>query len=412
MSVSGPALAPDDIVFRYTAVDRTGKQVRDVVRARDARAAARSLAAEGLTPITLTEEAIAGRSAKDRDLKFAERVAVLRQISLMIEAGVNLLEAMQTVAAGITATKGRLALEQVIAALKRGESFAAAMQTYAGGYPFYVYAMSRVGEATGELGGVLTQAAEQMAFEHKLRRDLRGAMIYPTFLMSFGLLVVMGIFIFMVPRFAIMVGDRTDKLPWISRVVFGASAFTNAHLPAVLITIGIVIVGPIVALSSPRAREGLYNFARGIPLTGPLIRWREIGAWARLLGFSLQSGVLLMEASSLARSGAPEGPFKRGLEQVERDLKSGVGVETAFGRHTELEAMDLSLLRAGAKSGQLAKMFLVIAERYEGRLRDGLKQLTTIMEPATIIFVAIMVALIAVAVMLSLVNVYSQIGQG
>src|SRR6478609_8829812 len=125
--------AADEIVFRYTAVDRTGKQVRDVVRARDARAAARSLAAEGLTPITLAEEAINGRSAKDRDLKFAERVAVLRQIALMIEAGVGLLEAMQTVAAGVTAAKGKAALEQVIAALKRGESFATAMETHAPG---------------------------------------------------------------------------------------------------------------------------------------------------------------------------------------------------------------------------------------------------------------------------------------
>ena len=188
-----------DTLFRYTAVDRTGKQVRDVVRARDARAAARSLAAEGLTPISLTEEAVAGRSTRDRDLKFSERVAVLRQIALMIGAGVGLLEALQTVAAGVSAVKGRAALEQVIAALKRGESFAAAMQAHAPGYPFYLYAMSRVGEATGELGRVLDEAAEQMAFEHKLGRDIRGALIYPTFLMGFVVLwvtlIVLGTFL-------------------------------------------------------------------------------------------------------------------------------------------------------------------------------------------------------------------------
>ena len=83
--------------------------------------------------------------------------------------------------------------------------------------------------------------------------------------------------------------------------------------------------------------------------------------------------------------------------------------DTALGRHTELEMMDLSLLRAGAKSGQLPKMFLVVADRYEVRLRDGLKQLTTIIEPVTILFVAIMVAILAVAVMLSLVSVYGTI---
>lgn len=401
--------AADETLYRYTAVDRTGKQVRDVIRARDTRAAARSLAAEGLTPITLTEEAKNGRSAQVRDLKFVERVAVLRQIALMLEAGVGLLEAMQTVAAGVAAAKGRLALEQVIAALKRGESFAAAMQAHAPGYPFYLYAMSRVGEATGELGPVLAEAAEQMAFEHKLRRDLRGAMIYPTFLMGFGIVVVLAIFIFMVPKFSIMVGDKLDTLPWISRTVFQMSAFTNAHLTAVLVTLGVMIIGPILAMTSRSVRAGVYAFARGAPLVGPLIRWREIGAWARLLGFSLNSGVLLLDAAALARSGAPEGPFQHGLEQVERELKAGVSVDAALGRHTELELMDLSLLKAGAKSGQLARMMLYVAERYDTRLRDGLKQATTIIEPVTILFVAIMIAILAIAVMLSLVSVYGTI---
>jgi len=173
--------------------------------------------------------------------------------------------------------------------------------------------------------------------------------------------------------------------------------------------LALVIGVPIIALSNARARAALYAAARAAPLVGPLIRWREVGAWARLLGFSLNSGVLLLDAASLARSGAPEGPFKRGLEQVERELKAGVAVDTALGRHTELEMMDLSLLRAGAKSGQLPKMFLVVADRYEVRLRDGLKQLTTIIEPVTILFVAIMVAILAVAVMLSLVSVYGTI---
>jgi type II secretory pathway component PulF len=399
----------EDLIFRYTAVDRSGRQVRDVVRARDARAAARSLAAEGLTPISLSEEAGVAGASKDRDLKFSERVAVLNQIALMIGAGVGLLEAMQTVAAGVAAAKGRAQLEQVIAALKRGESFAAAMQAHAPGYPFYLYAMARVGEATGELGQVLREAAEQMAFEHKLRRDFRGALTYPAFLMAFGVLVVLGIFIFMVPKFAVMVGDKFDTLPLISRIVFGMSAFTNAHLTGVLVTLGLVVAVPILSLSNKAVRHGIYAAARAAPVTGRLLKAREIGAWARLLGFSLDSGVLLLDAAALARTGAPEGPFKHGLEQVERDLKAGVAVDVSLGRHTQLELMDLSLLRAGQKSGQLAKMFLVVADRYDARLRDGLKQATAIIEPATILFVAIMVAILAVAVMLSLVSVYGTI---
>jgi type II secretory pathway component PulF len=175
------------------------------------------------------------------------------------------------------------------------------------------------------------------------------------------------------------------------------------------VTLGLVVAVPILSLSNKAVRHGIYAAARAAPVTGRLLKAREIGAWARLLGFSLDSGVLLLDAAALARTGAPEGPFKHGLEQVERDLKAGVAVDVSLGRHTQLELMDLSLLRAGQKSGQLAKMFLVVADRYDARLRDGLKQATAIIEPATILFVAIMVAILAVAVMLSLVSVYGTI---
>lgn len=406
--MSVPAL--DDITFKYTAVDRTGRQIKDVVKAKDARTAARSLAAEGLTPLSLVEEkSAAARAGKDRDLKFAERVAVLRQIALMVEAGVGLLEALQTVTGGIVAIRGRIALEKVIAALKRGEAFAAAMQAHAPGYPFYVYAMSRVGEATGRLAEVLSDAAEQMSYENKLRREFRGALTYPALLMSIGVLVVFFIFTQVVPKFSAMVGDKQASMPLISRVVFKLSAVANAHLVVILVLFGALIVAVVAAIANGRVRQWMYGAAHGMPVIGSLLKAREIAAWARLLGFSLDNGVLLLDAASLARSGAPEGPFKRGLEQFERDLKSGVDVDASLGRHTELELMDLSLLRAGQKSGKLARMFLFVADRYDGILKDRLKTLTAVIEPVTIGLVAILVGTLAIAIMLSLVSVYSTI---
>jgi general secretion pathway protein F len=405
--MSVPAL--DDISFKYTAVDRTGRQVKDVVKAKDARAAARSLAAEGLTPLSLVEEKSAAKSGKDRDLTFAERVAVLRQIALMVEAGVGLLEALQTVTGGVVAIRGRVALEKVIAALKRGEAFAAAMQAHAPGYPFYVYAMSRVGEATGQLSQVLSDAAEQMSYENRLRREFRGALTYPALLMTIGVLVVFFIFTQVVPKFSAMVGDKLGSMPLISRVVFKLSAVANAHLVVILVIIGALVATLVAAIANARVRQWIYSAAHGMPVVGALLKAREIAAWARLLGFALDNGVLLLDAAALARSGAPEGPFKRGLEQFERDLKSGVDVDASLGRHTELELMDLSLLRAGQKSGKLARMFLFVADRYDGILKDRLKTLTAVIEPMTIGLVAILVGTLAIAIMLSLVSVYSTI---
>ena len=199
MSLPGP----DELTFKYTAVDRTGKQVRDVLRARDARSAARvSCTVIGVRPsATRARAAAAVGGGKNRDLTFSEKVSVLRQLALMVEAGVSLLEALQTVTQGIVAIKGRQKMEAVITALKRGEAFGPALETHASGYPFYVYAMSRVGEATGKLPEVLAEAAEQMAFEDKLRRDFTGSLVYPAVLMFVGISVVFFLLVKVLPSF-------------------------------------------------------------------------------------------------------------------------------------------------------------------------------------------------------------------
>jgi general secretion pathway protein F len=398
--------APEDIAFRYTAVDRSGKQVRDVVHARDARAAARALAADGLTPLNLTETKIVAAGGRNRDLTSAERVAVLRQLALMVEAGVGLLEAMQTVAAGVVAARGRAKLEAAITALKRGESLGVAFETHVTGFPFYVYSMLKVGEATGKIAEVLVKASEQMAYEHKLRGEFFGSLAYPAFLVVIGVAAVFVILLRVIPTFSELVGEDRQAIPAISRFVFSASDFVNANL--FLIGLGgfalVALLG--IGLGHPALRPQLYAAARGTPGLSGIIRAREIGSWARIMAFSLSSGVALLDAAALAREAAPKGEFADNLVHFERDLKSGVDVADSLSRHTRLTAMDLSLLRAGQKSGTLAKMFGFIAEGYDTALRNGLKRLTTFVPPLTILAIALMVGLLAAAVLLSMTSVY------
>src|ERR1700761_6678126 len=108
MAVTAPS--SEELSFKYTAVDRSGKQVRDIVRARDARAAARALVAEGLTPISVQETQGLAKGGQNRERKFSETAAVVRQLALMVEAGVSLLEAIETITPGVVANKGRAKL--------------------------------------------------------------------------------------------------------------------------------------------------------------------------------------------------------------------------------------------------------------------------------------------------------------
>jgi general secretion pathway protein F len=399
----------EERLFRYGAVGRDGKQIRDVVRARDEPAALRGLMAQGLTVTDLAEVSAMTTRGADRELRPTERVLIMRQLALMLEAGVSLLEALETVTVGITARRGQAQFLAVIAALKRGEALAASLRAHAPGFPYYVYAMAEVGEAAGRVPEVLRVAGEQMAYEDRLRRDFVNALTYPALLACAGVIAVAFIFVEIVPRFSAMIGAGGGSMPALSRVVFAVGGFVNGHLILCGVLLAALIGLVLAAASQAAVRTWLYGLGRLTPVIGDLLKAREIATWARLTSFSLANGVALMEAASLSRRGVPPGPFRTGLEAFETDLRAGVAVHLSLGRHTKLTAMDLSLLRTGQKSGALAAMFGFLADNYDDRLKDQMKRFTVLAEPLAIGAISVVVGVIALSLVMALASIYDTV---
>ena len=399
----------EDRQFQYRAITREGRAVKDVVRARDEPAALRGLMASGLTVTGLSEVVLAQASLSDRAFRPGERVLLMRQLALMLQAGVPLLEALETVATGVVARRGRLQLLAVIAALKGGSTLGAALRTHAPGFPYYVYAMAEVGEAAGRIPEVLRAAADQMAYEDRLRRDFVNALTYPALLACAGVAAVGFIFIEIVPRFSALIQSNGGHMPFLSQVVFSIGDFVNAHLIAV--GLGLAALAALIGLgaSHPSGRRGLYAIGHGAPVIGGLLKAREIATWARLTAFSLSHGVSLLEASALSREALPVGAFRTGLEAFDFELRTGAAVDVSLGRHTSLTAMDLSLLRAGQRSGALATMFALLADSYDDHLKDRMKQFTALAEPAAIGVISIVVGLIALSLIMALASIYEAV---
>ena len=396
----------DQLTFQYEAAGRDGRMVKGMIGAADEALAMRRLAADGLTVVRIRPAAAPKAEGRERGLKTAERGLVLRQMALMLEAGVSLLEALDTVAQGMQARKGRRQFQAAIAALRRGESLGDALEEHAPGFPDYVYAMARVGEASGRIAEVLKEAAEQMAYEDRLQRDFANAMTYPAFLCFAGVAAVGFIFTQVVPRFGAMIGDDRENIPAMSRWVLQAGEFANANLGVVAVTAALVIAAIVLIVKNAAFRERAYTVAHGLPVVGPVIQSREIASWARLTAFALNNGVPLLSAAALSRAAVPIGPFRQGLDLLESDLKAGMTLDASLGAHTRLEAMDLSLLRAGQKSGAVGAMFGFMADNYEARLRDRMKRMTSLLEPMAIAVISIVVGFVALSLVLALSSVY------
>ncbi len=379
---------------------------RGVLTAPNEAALVRRLSAEGLTVLKVSPAAAAQGEGQNRPLKSGERVLVLRQLGLMLEAGVSLLESLDTVAQGMQSRKGKEQLLAAIAALRRGDSLGKALEEHVPGFPDYLYAMARVGEASGRVAEVLKQAAEQMAYEDRLRKDFGNAMTYPAFLLMAGLGAVAFIFTQVVPRFGAMIGDDRSRVPTVSRWVLSAGEFANANIGVIGIGLGALIALVVVIATNPAIKARAYTLAHGLPVVGGVLQAREIAAWARLTSFALVNGVPILSAVALARAAVPIGPFRQGLNRLENDLKAGLTLDASLAAHTKLEAMDLSLLRAGQRSGAIGAMFGFMADNYENRLRDSMKRMTSLLEPAAIGAISLIVGFVALSLVLALSSVY------
>lgn len=392
--------------FQYQAIDRQGAMSRGVLTAPNEAALVRRLSAEGLTVLKVSPAAAAQGDGQNRPLKSGERVLVLRQLGLMLEAGVSLLESLDTVAQGMQSRKGKEQFLAAIAALRRGDSLGKALEEHVPGFPDYLYAMARVGEASGRVAEVLKQAAEQMAYEDRLRKDFGNAMTYPAFLLMAGLGAVAFIFTQVVPRFGAMIGEDRSRVPTVSRWVLSAGEFANANIGVIGIGLGALVALVVVIATNPAIKARAYTLAHGLPVVGGVLQAREIAAWARLTSFALVNGVPILSAVALARAAVPIGPFRQGLNRLENDLKAGLTLDASLAAHTKLEAMDLSLLRAGQRSGAIGAMFGFMADNYENRLRDSMKRMTSLLEPAAIGAISLIVGFVALSLVLALSSVY------
>lgn len=392
--------------YQYQAIDRQGTLSRGVLSAPDEATLVRRLSAEGLTVLKVSPAAAPRGEGQNRALKPGERVLVLRQLGLMLEAGVSLLEALETVSQGMQSRKGKAQFQAAIAALRRGDSLGQALEEHAPGFPDYLYAMARVGEASGRIAEVLKQAAEQMAYEDRLRRDFANAMTYPAFLLTAGLGAVAFIFTQVVPRFGAMIGEDRSRVPTVSRWVLSAGEYANANIGLVGIALGALVALAVVIATNPAIKARAYTLAHGLPVVGGVIQAREIAAWARLTAFALTNGVPILSAVALARAAVPIGPFRHGLNRLEGDLKAGLTLDASLAAHTKLEAMDLSLLRAGQRSGAIGAMFGFMADNYENRLRDSMKRMTSLLEPTAIGAISLIVGFVALSLVLALSSVY------
>jgi general secretion pathway protein F len=395
--------------YIYRAVAENGQTTTQTIDAPTRADAMRRAMRTGLAVLDLREDTPTA-TVRRRKISRDHGILILRQLAVMLGAGIQLLDAIETLASSLPDTEASEKLRAAAQSLRRGDRFGDALQEALPIYPDYVYGLVRAGDASGKLPRVLEEAAQQLAFERRVERDVLNALTYPAFLVVSGAASVSFLLYAVVPRFAAMLETSRTQPTGISRFVLDLGVGFNANAPSILAILAGSIVGIWALSRTPAARAVFSQLAHATPGLNALLAARQRSAWSRVAALSLDAGVGILDAIALASGALPEGKLKTAVSAAIPALRAGRPIDGAFRDAGAISPIDASLLRAGQRSGALGRMMHVIADRHEEDLRDALKRLTVIVEPLAIATVALMVGGIVLALAFAMVGVYESIG--
>lgn len=395
--------------FDYEAVDHSGKSMLGQIAAQTERDALRILASRGLTPVSLTAAKAQRQRASflqlDRPPSDQAYILTVKQLSLLLNAGVPLITAVETLKTQGLHPQIAAGFEAMSQALRSGASFSSAFAKALPSLPNYVFQLGAAGESIGELGPALTDAAQQMEYEYRVKQDIRNALTYPAILIIAGLSAVLFIFLVVVPRFSAMVASAQEPLPLLSQIVLSTGMALSENRLLVFATAALCFAIVAWLMRQPSFREAFRQTLTTLPLIGSWFKEAELAKWSSMLGTMLRHGVDLIKALEFARATLSVKSLHTRMEQVSKLVRGGRSLSAAMRDQDTFSDTALSLVQVGEESGELPSMLTSLATLYEESGRQRMKRFLLILEPAAIIMIGIVIGGIVTAIMLAITSI-------
>ncbi len=398
--------------FVFRAIDLAGSHAKGEVEAESKQAVADQLKGRGLIVIDIKDK----HSSKEINLEFMSRVkpaeltVMSRQLATMVSSGMTLLRALYVLEAQTESKKLKETLVTVRKDVEAGLLFSDALERHPKVFsPLYV-SMVRAGESGGMLEESLTRTADQLEKDDSLRRQVKSAMIYPTVIISFAIVVLLALIAFLVPVFVKIFKDFGGKLPAITQVTVTMSDMLTKRWYFLIVGVVGLAVGFFKWKKSTRGRRQWDTFRLRIPFKiGDIVQKVSLARWSRTLASLTSAGVPILQAIEITGKTAGNTVVERAMGSVVDSVKSGGTIAAPLKEAPVFPTMVVHMVGVGEETGALDTMLSKIADFYDDEVEASVKALTSILEPVMIIFVGAMVGFIVISMYMPMFKVYDAI---
>ncbi len=394
--------------FVYRAVDLDGRETRGTLAAATAEEVARKLRSEGRTPLSIDRDSAIStsqRSTRGGRARRSDLALLCRHLGTMAEAGVPLAEALDAAAREGVRPEFRPFAQALAIDIEDGLSLSQAFLRRGREVPAIVVALTRAAESTGQLGPMLLRAADHLQRSERLARQIRAASAYPMFMLGAGSTVVLGLLVFVLPRFAKIYADRGAELPVPTKILLGIGTGVRENSLALLVG-ALVLAAAIFALSRSTVWERIVDRLRfSAPILGPVARLAFVAVACRTLATLLASGIHLLDAITICRGLVRSPRAEAFWLALDGKLRNGASLVEALRTETMLPPTVVSMIAAGERSGRLPTVLARAADFAEEDLEIALKRVTSLIEPVMILVFGSVLGAVAIALLLPLFSV-------
>lgn len=342
-------------------------------------------------------------------VKTKELMTITRQLATLVSAGLPLVRGLEVLRRQEKNPLLNYALGDMGESINAGSTFAEAMVQHPKIFDKLYVNMVKAGELGGVLDTVLSALAEFMEKMQKIKNKVISAMVYPVVVLIMAMAILTFLMIFIIPKFQAIFDDILDgqPLPMLTRVVMWCSSNMVTGLPWIILTLGCIVGLVTYAKSTARGRFVLDTMKLKTPLFGSLIQKTAIARFSRTLSTLMNSGVPVLQALTIVGETSGNAVISQGVASIHDAVKEGESMAPPIDATGLFPPMVVSMVEVGEETGDLPQMLSRIAETYDDEVDNAVSALTSIIEPIMIIFLAVIVGAIVIALFLPLIQIIS-----
>lgn len=329
----------------------------------------------------------------------AELMRFTRQLSILINAGVPILECMEI----LYKQEQNLVLKKVVKNIsmqvEEGKSLFESMSQQPGFDKLYC-ALVKAGEAAGILDTILVKLAEFLEKAEKLKKQVKSALTYPVIVVIVGILVIFGLMTFVVPQFVEILKDSNQEIPWVTQVVMDVSAFFQNYT---LLLIAGLVAGTMLFVNFIKTKEGKAEwdkFTMKAPLFGMLVIKGNLGAFTRTLATMLAAGVPIIDSLEICIETLDNTQIAKDLTKVRKAVIEGKSITEPLSRIEYFPPLVTQMIKVGEATGNLDQMLVKVADVFQDEVEELVGNLTKLIEPLILVVLGGIIGFVLIAMYL------------